>query len=246
MSDAKASDTNDTDDDSTATRIRARPYLRPWKKAILRHIVVVDPGETVVLTQRVSPIKVSQVTPSAARMEELHATEQAVLSNLGKGYCPTGSAAASAAVIPDRQPYEQQFPPPSLTKGHGGYGTFIMTAAGVWTYTLDNSNAAMQALDPGETLIDTSKVATMDGTTQVATITIHGPSNVDANDVDNLAPGPVVHGLPPAPRVWDPRTRQRHRRRKRGPSNLWRRSCRYPQRHRRSRCYLRRLRQRYD
>ena len=56
-------------------------------------------------------------------------------------------------------------------------------------YTLDNSNAAMQALDPGETLIDTSKVATMDGTTQVATITIHGRQQCGPNDVDNLARG---------------------------------------------------------
>ena len=37
----------------------------------------------------------------------------------------------------------------------------------------------------------------MDGTTQVATITIHGPSNVDANDVDDLAPGPVVQASHP-------------------------------------------------
>ena len=72
-----------------------------------------------------------------------------------------------------------------------------MTAAGVWIYTLDNSNAAMQALDPGETLIDTLTVATMDGTTQVATITIHGASDVDPNDVDNLAPGLVVHDSHP-------------------------------------------------
>ena len=63
-----------------------------WKKAILRHIIVADPGETVVLTQSVSPIKASQVTHSTARMEELHAAEQAVLSNLRKGYGPIGSA----------------------------------------------------------------------------------------------------------------------------------------------------------
>ena len=27
-----------------------------------------------------------------------------------------------------------------------GYGTYALTAAGVWTYTLDNNNAAVQAL----------------------------------------------------------------------------------------------------
>ena len=30
-----------------------------------------------------------------------------------------------------------------------GYGTYTLTAAGVWTYTLDNSNAAVQALNAG-------------------------------------------------------------------------------------------------
>ena len=159
-----------------------------WKKAILRHIIVVDPGETVVLTQRGSPIKVSQVTQSAAGMEELHAAKQAVLSSLGRGYFPTGSS--TPYFSPLQQPInnsqtgssttQHQFPPlkfaPNSIRSHGGYGTFTMTAAGVWIDTLDNSKAAMQALDPGETLIDTFTVATMNGTTQVATITIHGPA----------------------------------------------------------------------
>jgi VCBS repeat-containing protein len=212
LSDAKASDTNDTDDDSTAYKdLEQQSVFELWKKAILRHIIVADPGETVVLTQRGSPIKVSQVTHSAAKMEELHAAEQAVLSNFGRGYGPIGSGTPYLFMSPLLQGINksqtgspmapQQLPPfefaSNLTKGHGGYGTFIMTAAGVWAYTLDNSNAAMQAPDLGETLIDTSKVATMDGTTQVATITIHGASDVDANDVDNLAPGLVVHDSHP-------------------------------------------------
>ena len=36
-----------------------------------------------------------------------------------------------------------------------GYGTYTLTDAGLWTYTLDNSNADVQALNAGETLIDT-------------------------------------------------------------------------------------------
>jgi VCBS repeat-containing protein len=209
LSDAKASDTNDPDDDSTALEDPEQSVFEVWKKAILRHIIVADPGETVVLTHRVSPIKASHVTPSAPRMEELHAAEQAVLSNFGRGYGPVGSGTPSSFTSPLLQAINKsqtgslpQFPPSefasNLTKGHGGYGTFIMTAAGVWAYTLDNSNAAMQALDPGQTLIDTSKVATMDDTTQVATITIRGASDVDANDVDNLAAGPAVHDSHPS------------------------------------------------
>ena len=72
-----------------------------------------------------------------------------------------------------------------------------MTAAGVSIYALDNSNAAMQALDLGETLIDTFTVATMDGTSQVVTISIHGASDADANHFDNVARGPGHDSYPP-------------------------------------------------
>ncbi|HEX3162845.1 MAG TPA: VCBS domain-containing protein, partial [Pseudolabrys sp.] len=63
----------------------------------------------------------------------------------------------------------------SPTKSAGGYGTFTMTTAGVWTYTLDNANNAVQALKVGGTLTDTFTVTTIDGTPQLVTITVHGP-----------------------------------------------------------------------
>ena len=55
-----------------------------------------------------------------------------------------------------------------------GYGTFTMTADGVWTYKLDNANCAVQALNDCDTLTDCFKVTTIDGTAQVVTITING------------------------------------------------------------------------
>jgi VCBS repeat-containing protein len=85
----------------------------------------------------------------------------------------------------------------SPTPSKGGYGTFTITAAGVWAYTLDNSNGAVQALDPGQTLTDTFTVATIDGTTQAVTIVIHGSSDADPNDFDNLALGDHVITDPP-------------------------------------------------
>ena len=48
-----------------------------------------------------------------------------------------------------------------------GYGTYTLTAAGVWAYTLDNSNAAVQALNVGDTLTDTFTATTIDGTAQL-------------------------------------------------------------------------------
>ena len=55
-----------------------------------------------------------------------------------------------------------------------GYGTYTLTAAGVWTYTLDNSNAAVQALNVAGTLTDSFTALTADGTAQLVTITING------------------------------------------------------------------------
>ena len=81
------------------------------------------------------------------------------------------------------------------------YGTFTLTAAGLWTYTLDDTNAAVQALNAGDTLIDTFTVATIDGTSQVVTITINGADDaaaiigettgtvVEAGGVANGTPG---------------------------------------------------------
>ncbi|MBR0756698.1 VCBS domain-containing protein [Bradyrhizobium jicamae] len=91
----------------------------------------------------------------------------------------------------------------TATRSDGGYGTFTMTAAGIWTFTLDNANPVVDALNVGDTLTDTFTVHTADGTAQVVTIAIHGASDADPNDFDNLATGsvvvvdpPLVHGTP--------------------------------------------------
>ena len=54
------------------------------------------------------------------------------------------------------------------------YGTFTIDAAGVWTYTLDNTNTAVQALNVGQALTDTFTATTVDGTEQLVIITISG------------------------------------------------------------------------
>ena len=79
----------------------------------------------------------------------------------------------------------------------GGYGTFMMTAAGAWTYTLDNANSAVQALDVGDILTDTFTVTTADGSKQVVTVTIRGSTDADPNDFDNLAWGDRETSVPP-------------------------------------------------
>ena len=87
------------------------------------------------------------------------------------------------------------------TLSANGYGTYTLDAAGLWTYTLDNSNAAVQALNVGDTLTDTFTATTVDGTSQLVTITINGTNDaavitgaatgtvVEAGGVDNGTPG---------------------------------------------------------
>ena len=65
-----------------------------------------------------------------------------------------------------------------------------MTAAGVWTYTLDDTNNAVQALNADDTLTDSFTVNTIDGTAQVVTITIHGAN--DAAVICGPATGSVI------------------------------------------------------
>ena len=73
-----------------------------------------------------------------------------------------------------------------------GYGSYTLTAAGVWTYTLNNSNATVQGLNVGGTLTDTFTVRTVDGTAQVVTITINGSNDTPAAAADNNAGDPVT------------------------------------------------------
>jgi VCBS repeat-containing protein len=75
----------------------------------------------------------------------------------------------------------------------GGYGSYTMDASGHWTYTLNNSNPAVNALNSGQTLSDSFSVTTTDGTTQVVQVTING--HTDVTDVQ--APTDIAFSLDP-------------------------------------------------
>src|SRR5690606_17848883 len=70
-----------------------------------------------------------------------------------------------------------------------GYGAFGVDATGNWTYTLDNTNAAVQGLGAGDTLADSFTVTTADGTTQLVTVTINGTN--DAPVIGGVTSGGV-------------------------------------------------------
>src|SRR5205814_7111173 len=78
----------------------------------------------------------------------------------------------------------------SPTASAGGYGSYTMTADGTWTYILNNNSSAVQALTGSQSLADSFTVRTIDGTTQVVNVTIHGTN--DAAIISGTSTGSVV------------------------------------------------------
>src|SRR2546427_663780 len=89
------------------------------------------------------------------------------------------------------------------TASSSGYGTYAMTAGGTWTYTLDNSNAAVQALNVGGTLTYHRSGATADGPTQAAPRTINGTNDaavISGTTIGSVTEaGGVANGTPGTP-----------------------------------------------
>ena len=59
----------------------------------------------------------------------------------------------------------------------GSYGSFSIDLGGAWSYTLDDGNAAVQALNTGDVLHELVTVATADGTTRQIDVSIHGAND---------------------------------------------------------------------
>ena len=58
-----------------------------------------------------------------------------------------------------------------------GFGSYSVDAHGAWTYTLDNGNAAVNALNNGQQLSDSFTALSADGTAHVVDITINGTTD---------------------------------------------------------------------
>ncbi|MFJ1303048.1 VCBS domain-containing protein, partial [Pseudomonadota bacterium AL_CKDN230030165-1A_HGKHYDSX7] len=59
----------------------------------------------------------------------------------------------------------------------GAYGTFTVDANGNWTYNVDNTNKAVQALGADKSLTETFTVTSADGSTHDITVTIQGTND---------------------------------------------------------------------
>src|SRR5437868_6211253 len=91
------------------------------------------------------------------------------------GSLTTGGALTIADVDQGRS----EEPPEGGTAGSNGYGTFTLAASGAWTYSADDSQAAIQQLGAGQSLTDSFTAVSSDGTaSQLVTVTIHGTNDV--------------------------------------------------------------------
>jgi len=76
------------------------------------------------------------------------------------------------------------------TASTNAYGTYEVSTAGAWTYTLDSTNATVKALNTASTPItDTITITAEDGTTKAVTITINGSNDapVVANSISDMS-----------------------------------------------------------
>ncbi|WP_407113135.1 LuxR C-terminal-related transcriptional regulator [Bradyrhizobium sp. LMG 9283] len=198
----KASEAKDMlpNDDSIGHAGEHAEY-EPWKKAILRHLIVWESSETPPLTQRDFSAKLDQVTSPAAAMEALHAAEQSVSSKPWKDFGSIGSSAPSLAAhslrgmngtqIGGNPTPEHQVPRPASnpTSVHGEYGTFA-AVAGALIYALHDPHLAVaRTHDAGHASIDSLQAVTGENaTTKLAAI-----NNADAHHADKSVAGFPSH-----------------------------------------------------
>ncbi|MCK1735522.1 response regulator [Bradyrhizobium sp. 138] len=199
----KAAEANDVylDDDSIGPAGEHAEY-EPWKKAILRQLIVWESAETSRLIQRDFFAKVSQVTNPAVATEALGTAEQSAGSKPGKDCGSVGSSSPNLATpfllgMNDRRIGGDLLPEhllPRFTSNptliHAGYGTFA-TLTGALIYTLNDPHLAVQSHDPGKAPIDSFVVVTAENAaTKLAAIT-----DADTNHRDGSLPAFAPHDL---------------------------------------------------
>lgn len=190
----RASEANDMlPDDNGIGHAGEHVEYEPWKKAILRHLVVWESGETPPLSQRDVLAKLDQVANTTAPMEALRAAEQSAGSKPWNG--PVGSGTPNLPALLPRGTSDTQMGG-DLTADHqfprlasdpmsiqGKYGTFA-TLTGALIYALHDPHLAVQSHELGNAPID-SVVAAIgeNAATKLAAIT-----HADADRTDNSAP----------------------------------------------------------
>jgi VCBS repeat-containing protein len=114
-------------------------------------------------------------TPVTVTIDVLNVNEAAVIVGTDTGSVTEDAALAATGqlTISDEDgPSQEAFNTTVVTQGL--YGALAIAANGSWTYTLDNANVDVQALNTGQHLSDSVVVASADGTQHTIDITING------------------------------------------------------------------------
>jgi VCBS repeat-containing protein len=97
-------------------------------------------------------------------------TRTGTLNEDGASFISSGALTISGAPAP-----QANFVAQSATAGI--YGSFSLTSAGAWTYTLNNSSTAVQALAQGQSITESFAVVAADGTASNVAVTVGGSND---------------------------------------------------------------------
>lgn len=100
------------------------------KEAVPRHIIVDDPGQTVVLSKTGSSVSFAQVANNASQMGDLQAQQQDVLANYSREHGPAGSSTPPGETAdPSPQPINFETPDgPAAQHALQGLASFLPDA----------------------------------------------------------------------------------------------------------------------
>ena len=105
---------------------------------------------------------------------------------------------SGALTIADPDQGQSSFVAQAGAPGSSGFGSFSLDTAGNWTYTADNTQAAIQQLGAGQSLTDSFTATSLDGSaSQLVTVTIHGTNDApvaQAQTVQVNEDGAIING----------------------------------------------------
>ncbi|AFM24648.1 VCBS domain-containing protein [Desulfomonile tiedjei] len=145
-------------------------------------------GETLTDTFTVTVTDGIQVTAHVVTITITGTNDPAVFGGDDSGSVTEDNALTDSGTLIDSDVDGAAFVPFTNVTSDNGFGTVSITTGGLWTYTLDNSNPAIQSLAEGQTLTDTFTVISTDGVAETphsVTITITGtndPAVIDGDD----------------------------------------------------------------
>ena len=105
-------------------------------------------------------------------------------------------AVSGALTISDPDAAESSFQAGTVV---GAYGSLTIDAAGNWNYAADNTQAAIQQLNAGESISDVLTVTTADGTTHSVIVTINGATAIVGQGGGEPGPGFEIDPIEPDP-----------------------------------------------